>query len=158
VGSWRLVAARVAPSSPPDVVRLSVLPSSARLRRSRDFSETVRRGERAGRPTLVVHLTGDDEDGRSPHHTSQAPSARAGFVVSRAVGGSVERHAVVRRLRHVVRSRLEALPAGTTLVIRALPSAAQASSDTLARDLDSALKRIMHKREHSLAMSVKAES
>jgi len=74
------------------------------------------------------------------------------------VGGSVERHAVVRRLRHVVRSRLEALPAGTTLVIRALPSAAQASSDTLARDLDSALKRIMHKREHSLAMSVKAES
>ncbi len=33
-----------------------MLPSTARLRHSRDFGETVRRGTRAGRPLLVVHL------------------------------------------------------------------------------------------------------
>jgi ribonuclease P protein component len=70
-------------------------------------------------------------------------SARAGFVVSRAVGGSVDRHRVVRRLRHLVRGRLDQLPAGARLVVRALPPARDADSDTLGRDLDAALGRVI---------------
>jgi ribonuclease P protein component len=40
---------------------------------------------------------------------------RAGLVVSRAVGGSVVRHRVARRLRHLLRPRLATLPAGSVL-------------------------------------------
>jgi ribonuclease P protein component len=64
-----------------------------------------------------------------------------GFVVSRAVGGSVVRHRVARRLRHVARDRLASLPAGSTVVVRALPGSASATSAALAADLDSALAR-----------------
>ena len=68
---------------------------------------------------------------------------RAGFVVSKAVGGSVVRHAVTRRLRHVVVPRLHRLPAGSRLVVRALPPAATATSAALAADLDVALERAL---------------
>jgi ribonuclease P protein component len=118
-----------------------VLPSTARLRRSQDFAETVRRGARAGRPLLVVHLdTGTDA---AAHRSRPGSDPRAGFVVSKAVGGSVVRHAVVRRLRHVVAPRLAQLPAGSRLVVRALPASASASSAALAQDLDVALHRVL---------------
>jgi RNase P protein component len=72
-----------------------------------------------------------------------ATSPQAGFVVSRAVGGSVERHRVIRRLRHLVRDRLVRVPSGARLVIRALPPAGSANSATLGRDLDAALDRLI---------------
>ncbi|MEU4751494.1 ribonuclease P protein component, partial [Micromonospora tulbaghiae] len=62
-----------------------------------------------------------------------------GFVVSKAVGGAVVRNKVRRRLRHLVRERLAELPAGTTLVVRALPAAADATYTRLGADLDAAL-------------------
>ena len=71
------------------------------------------------------------------------PAPRAGFVVSRAVGGSVVRHRVARRLRHLVRDHLEDLPPGARLVVRALPTAADASSAVLADDLDAALRAVL---------------
>ena len=70
------------------------------------------------------------------------PVARAGFVIGRAVGGSVVRHRAVRRLRHLVRDRLRLLPAGSMLVVRALPPAAEADSAALGRELDVALDRL----------------
>ena len=65
--------------------------------------------------------------------------------MSKAVGNSVVRHAVTRRLRHVVRPRLGALPVGSRLVVRALPGSAGASSDQLGVDLDAALERALRK-------------
>ncbi|WP_147201297.1 ribonuclease P protein component, partial [Pseudonocardia asaccharolytica] len=85
-----------------------MLPAGARLTRRDEFTSTMRRGRRAGRSRLVVHL---DVTG------SEAP--RAGFVVSRAVGNAVTRHRVTRRLRHLVTARLPALPPGARLVVRA---------------------------------------
>lgn len=122
-----------------------MLPSTARLRRSQDFAETVRRGSRAGRPLLVVHL--DLASGADATAPDSRPGSdpRAGFVVSKAVGGSVVRHRVVRRLRHLVRPRLSTLPAGSRLVVRALPAAADASSAALAADLDAALGRALRR-------------
>lgn len=67
---------------------------------------------------------------------------RAGFVVSKAVGNSVVRHRVTRRLRHIVAQRMGTMPEGGALVVRALPPAATASSAELAADLDSALHRL----------------
>ena len=111
-----------------------MLPAPARLRRREDFTLAVRRGRRAGRGTLVVHYLAPTED---------AGPARAGFVVGRAVGSSVVRHRTVRRLRHLVRDRLDRLPAGSVLVVRALPAAGTADSALLGRDLDSALDRLV---------------
>lgn len=65
--------------------------------------------------------------------------------MSKAVGGSVVRHAVTRRLRHLVAPRLEALPAGASVVVRALPPAATATSAELGSDLDGALASALRK-------------
>ena len=110
-----------------------MLPRSARLHRSSDFAEAIRRGRRASRPTLTVHLVLGDGSG--------SPPARAGLVVGKAVGISVVRSTVSRRLRHLLRDRLAGLPGGTRLVVRAAPGAAQASSARLGHDLDEALGR-----------------
>ena len=114
-----------------------MLPAAARLRRREDFTLVVRRGRRAGSGTLVVHYL--------PPAAAFVPPApaSAGFVVSRAVGGSVDRHRVVRRLRHLVRARLDRLPLGGRLVVRALAPARDADSDLLAADLDAALDRVL---------------
>lgn len=111
-----------------------MLPAAARLRRSEDFREVMRRGSRAGRRRLVVHAM--------QAHDPSVVKPRAGFVVSKAVGNSVVRHRVTRRLRHLVAARLGTVPPGGALVIRALPPAATASSAELGADLDAALKRL----------------
>jgi ribonuclease P protein component len=61
------------------------------------------------------------------------------LVVGRRVGKAVTRNRVKRRLRHLMRSRVEGLAGGTLCVVRALPPAAWASYHQLERDLDSAL-------------------
>ena len=110
-----------------------MLPASARLTRRTEFASTIRRGRRAGRSRLVVHLHVADTD------PSAGLPPRAGFVVSKAVGNAVVRHRVARRLRHLVAARLGDLRPETSLVVRALPPSAHASSVELARDLDSGL-------------------
>ncbi|MCZ0994420.1 MULTISPECIES: ribonuclease P protein component [Streptomyces] len=118
-----------------------MLPTEHRLRRREDFATAVRRGRRAGRPLLVVHCRSGATD---PHAAGgSVPPARAGFVVSKAVGGAVVRTKVKRRLRHLVRDRLDRLPAGSLVVVRALPGAGAAEYDQLARDLDAALERLL---------------
>ncbi|HEX5596372.1 MAG TPA: ribonuclease P protein component [Micromonosporaceae bacterium] len=128
-----------------------MLGSAQRLRRSSEFTTAVRTGRRAGRGALVVHLAragqpipAADPDQAPPTEparagTEQSVPTRAGFIVSAAVGPAVVRNKVRRRLRHLVRERLSALPAGSTLVVRALPGAAELSYVRLAADLDAAL-------------------
>ncbi|WP_335971809.1 MULTISPECIES: ribonuclease P protein component [Streptomycetaceae] len=118
-----------------------MLPTENRLRRRQDFGEAVRRGRRAGRPLLVVHLRRDATDPHTPG--GDAPPARAGFVVSKAVGNAVQRNLVRRRLRHLVRERLSLLPPGSLVVVRALPDAGSADHAQLALDLDAALQRLL---------------
>jgi ribonuclease P protein component len=110
-----------------------------RMRSGEDFRVTVRHGAKAVRPTLVSHVVlpaGADPGPEGDRVTS------VGFVVSRGVGSSVERNQVKRRLRHLMRPRLAAAPAGSRIVIRALPAARGATSATLAADLDEALARV----------------
>ena len=114
-----------------------MLPAAARLTRSDDFRQVTRQGRRAGGPRIVVHAL---PAGAAP--VDHGPGPRVGFVVSKAVGNSVVRHRVARRLRHVVRDRLGTLPPGSALVLRALPSAAEASSADLRQDFDAALRRL----------------
>lgn len=117
-----------------------MLPVSARLRRSEDFRAVIRSGARSGRRRLVVHVVAADSPIVS---TASTPDrSRAGFVVSKAVGNSVVRHRVSRRLRHVVAERLGTLSRASSLVVRALPPAATATSAELGSDLDAALRRL----------------
>ncbi|WP_181780018.1 ribonuclease P protein component [Pseudonocardia pini] len=117
-----------------------MLPAGARLTRRDEFASTIRRGGRAGRSRLVVHLDMTSNPVLAP---------RAGFVVSKAVGNAVVRHRVTRRLRHLVAARLDTLPGGSLLVVRALPPAAAATSAELATDLDSGLRSAVRKRERA---------
>ena len=74
---------------------------------------------------------------------------RVGLVVSKAVGNAVTRHAVSRRLRHTAGRVLDdAEMAGTlrpdlSIVLRALPAAATATSGELERDVRHALRRLL---------------
>jgi ribonuclease P protein component len=118
-----------------------VLAAGQRLRRSGEFAAAIRGGRRAGRGSVVVHLALPTADAppTTALPTVELPPARAGFVVSRAVGGAVDRNTVRRRLRHLVRERLPELPPGATLVVRALPGAAHVPYSQLRMDLGGAL-------------------
>jgi ribonuclease P protein component len=82
---------------------------------------------------LVVHL------GVTP---GDAGVARAGLVVGKAVGNAVQRNRVKRRLRHLLRERVDRLPADAALVVRALPPSGKATSGELGAALDTALTRL----------------
>jgi ribonuclease P protein component len=123
-----------------------VLPAQARLRRRPEFTAVVRSGKRAGRPTMVLHyLSERPEQTGGGAMSDQGPpaGARAGFVVGRAVGNSVVRHRVTRRLRAIVGTELHRLPASADLVVRARPEAAEATSALLRRDLAAGLDRLL---------------
>ena len=113
-----------------------MLPAGHRLRASSDFAATFRgpRGARAGSTLIVVHANQADARAGQP--------PRVGFVVSKAVGNAVVRNRTKRRLRALMAARLSAVPAGTDLVIRANPVAAQANSASLAIELDTLLARV----------------
>ena len=88
--------------------------------------------------------------------TERPTPPRAGFVVSGKVGNAVVRHRITRRLRPLVREQLAALPAGTDLVVRALPAAAAgASSADLGRDLRSGLAAAARKGRRFAARSTR---
>ncbi|MFI0369513.1 ribonuclease P protein component [Actinomadura sp. 1N219] len=111
------------------------------MRRRDDFTLAVRRGRRAGRPNVVVHLLHPDE---SPDRAGGgAAPPLVGFIVARTVGNAVVRNTARRRLRHLMRPHLDRLPAGSLLVVRANPSAGTARPDELAADLESALDRLL---------------
>jgi ribonuclease P protein component len=98
---------------------------------------------------MVLHYLserpGQAVRGGSAAVAPEAPqiTARAGFVVGRAVGNSVVRHRVTRRLRELVRAELHRLPATADLVVRARPEAGSADSAVLRRDLAAGLDRLL---------------
>lgn len=96
----------------------------------------TRTGRRSTRGCLVAYLE------YAPTGQPPARPTTVGFVVGRTVGGAVVRNTVTRRLRALARERLDRLPSGSTLVVRALPTAATASSVRLAADLDACLDRL----------------
>ena len=116
-----------------------MLPAQHRLRHSADFAAAVRAagGARAGSRLIVVHANQTDARAGLP--------PRVGFVVSKAVGSAVVRNRTKRCLRALAHHRLDLLPAGTDVVIRANPPAAQANSSELGHDLDALLARVLRR-------------
>ncbi len=110
-----------------------MLDRSHRLTTSAGFTRVTRRGRRAGGSTLVLHYL--DAEPR-------VGDVQVGFVVSKAVGAAVVRNRVRRRLRHLMRERLRVLASCSSVVVRALPPAAGATTATLRHDLDAGLRRL----------------
>ena len=112
-----------------------MLPADARLRTRDDFATALRRGRRCARGPLVVHLCSE------PNVRSASP--RVGFVISAKVAPAVGRNRLRRRLREVMRARLDRLPPGASVVVRALPGAAELSHAALGGLVDDALTAAM---------------
>jgi ribonuclease P protein component len=116
-----------------------MLARAHRLTSSALFGAAVRRGRRAGSRTVVLHLALGEGSG----------AAQVGLVVGKAVGNAVTRNQVKRRLRHIARDRVDSLPGGAVLVVRALPPAADCSTAALAADVDGALARLLRTSDRS---------
>jgi len=112
-----------------------VLAAGQRLRRADDFTTTVRTGQRASRDGLVVHL----------HVRAAGNGQRAGFVIPKAVGPAVTRNRVRRRLRHLLSAQLPTLAAGTDVVVRVQPAAAECTFEQLGLHLTDALRAAVRK-------------
>ena len=95
---------------------------------------------------MVLHYLPERPVTTTPGDAGRVGGPRAGFVVGRAVGNSVVRHRVTRRLRAVVHDQLDRLPPTADLVVRARPEAATASSADLRRDLSAGLDRVLRVR------------
>lgn len=81
---------------------------------------------------MVVHAHVDSSEFR-------VGGPRFGLVVSKAVGNSVTRHRVSRRLRHIAAELVGGLPPDLWVVIRANPASATASQEELTQDFRRAL-------------------
>jgi ribonuclease P protein component len=84
-----------------------VLASDNRLTSSADFKKTTQLGARVSTKTLAGYALIEP--------TLTAP--KIGFIVSRAIGGSVARHRVTRQLRHLSRENINLLPNNSFVVV-----------------------------------------
>lgn len=113
-----------------------MLTAAHRLRKSAEFTITTRSGVRVAKSHLVAHLY-------LPPGATGPP--KVGFTVSSAVGGSVVRHRVTRQLRAGCQALVVDLPAGSRLVVRALPAAAQAQPSVLQAELGEVIRAVLSK-------------
>lgn len=84
---------------------------------------------------MVIHAT------QPPGRAGQP--VRVGLVVSKQVGGAVVRNRTKRVLRALLAARVDELPAGTDLVVRAGAPAAGVPAATLGSALDALLSRLL---------------
>ena len=137
-----------------------MLPARHRLRTAADFSATLRGAgaARSGGRLLVLsgryampasaaaaQVPGSPRAVEPSEDRSVNRPARVGFVVSKAVGSAVIRNRTKRVLRHLVAARLNRIPQGCDLVVRANPAAADASTAELAAELDRALDTVLRR-------------
>jgi ribonuclease P protein component len=100
------------------------------LRRRADFEAIGRHGQARATDQLVLRWM----------RTDRAES-RIGLSTPRTLGGAVQRNRVRRRLRELVRARLERIGPGWDLLLIARPAAGEASQAELGAALDGLLDR-----------------
>ena len=83
----------------------ATFPRSVRLLKRADFERVYQNGRRHFSSSMTVFYR------VLPPAEGEAGSVRAGLTVSRALGGSVERNRIKRRMRDVIRHRLGELAA-----------------------------------------------
>ena len=102
-----------------------------RVVRADDFRMTMRRGRRVSAEHAVVYFASRTE----------ADPSRFGFVISKAVGGSVVRNRLRRRLRAIGSELVDAGLSGSDIVVRALPGCASLDWATLHHEISAAIEK-----------------
>lgn len=106
------------------------------MRRGSDFSLTTRQGTKVTRGRVVAYVRTDGLGG-----------PLVGLIVGKAVGNSVVRHRVSRRLRGAMARVVAELPAGCHVVLRALAGAADdhdLSQDAVRATHEALLRSTVH--------------
>ncbi len=101
------------------------MPALPMLRRRADFEAIGRGGSARSTRLLVLRTLRTDRS-----------ETRVGFSTPRTLGGAVHRNRVRRRLRELVRTRLEGIDPGWDLLLIARPAAAEATHAELGAALD----------------------
>ncbi|AKU65637.1 ribonuclease P [Schaalia meyeri] len=113
-----------------------MLPRAHRMVDPADFIAAIRHGARAGDPLVVVHVRADEERN----------SRLVGFVVpKREIKRASGRNRVKRQLRNLMRGRIEDLPEGCRVVVRASSQALGVPSKELGSHLDRVMRRAWRK-------------
>lgn len=94
--------------------------------RSADFRRVYNEGERYSCPYFAAFLL----------EIPGQETSNVGFTVPRALGGSVVRNRVKRRVREAVRRRLWQLPPGWGIVFNPRKSVLQAPFENLVREVE----------------------
>ena len=105
------------------------MPALSTLRRRVDFEAIARDGRSRSTPLLVVRWL-----------RTERAETRVGLSTPRALGGAVQRNRVRRRLRGLVRQRLDDIGPGWDLLLIARPAAGQATYADLGHALDALLQ------------------
>ena len=92
-----------------------MLPKNARLTDSNEFARATKSGLRVATQNFIGYL----------YLNNNKNPTRVGIIVGKSVGGSVVRHLVSRKARHILAGEIYKLPAHSLLVIRALNGAAK---------------------------------
>jgi ribonuclease P protein component len=106
------------------------MPALPMLRRRADFEAIGRHGSARSTPLLVLRSL-----------RTERAETRIGLATPRTLGGAVQRNRVRRRLRELVRTRLERIGPGWDLLLIARPAAGDASHAELAEAIDALLAR-----------------
>jgi ribonuclease P protein component len=108
-----------------------VLPKANRITRPEDFREVSRRARRSSGQLMLVQVLVRNDAGPS----------RAGFVVSKSVGGAVQRNRIRRQLQASFADQLGEFESGRDVLVRALPTAEGSSWSQLNGELGELLAR-----------------
>lgn len=90
-----------------------MLAKSARLTESGDFARATKSGLRFSTPNFIGYL----------YATNLPLPARAGLIITKNIGSSVNRHLIARQIRHTIHDNYTQLSNGTLFVVRALNGA-----------------------------------
>lgn len=93
-----------------------MLPTTARLTSSSDFARTTKSGIRVTTSHFVGYLYLCPAENLPPVNFS----AKCGLIINKAVGGSVQRHRLARKVRHALAPMISTLPQNSLFVVRAL--------------------------------------
>jgi ribonuclease P protein component len=108
-----------------------VLAKANRITSADDYRVIVRRGAKVVGAHTVSYLRARES----------GSAARFGFIVSKKVGGAVQRNRIRRRLKAACHEALSAGVEGVDLVVRALPTAASADWPALRSDVFGAVAK-----------------
>jgi ribonuclease P protein component len=109
-----------------------VLPRHARLTSPNDFARATKSGHRLTSKSLVLYF----------YSGADVTPARFGLIIGKSVGGSVVRHHIARKIRHTLRDHMTQFPAGSLVVVRALPHSTKADIKV---ELDKAIPKLLEK-------------